>query len=188
MTPTMTDTDNETAQAANKAADTGNGNAAKRFRAYAAARLRGDSAEAARIADTIDDAQRMSHLLFQISLFTQIVVDHLGDRPDPFDLAELTKQLHHKHFRPGSTFEALRCEAMVRAICDESIFLTEIPHIEQSAYMWPVMTELVDPAISDTDLAELFETAETIGRDIFKSAIESPVLQQFQEAAKGATE
>jgi hypothetical protein len=147
-------------------------------RAHAAARLRGDLAEADRIAAQIDEAQRMSHLLFQISLFAQVVLDALGDRPDPCDLAELTKRLHDKHFQPGGTFEALRCEAMIRAIGDESVLFTEIPHNEQPRYLWAVMTELVDPDITDAELEEQFELAETIGRDMFKSVLESPTMTE----------
>ncbi len=147
------------------------------FEAHATARLRGDTETALRAALDIGEGQRMSHLLFMITLFAAVVVGHLGDQPDPEDLAAFTKRLHSKHFRPGGTFNALRAEAMIRAVCSEPLLLTEIPHTEQPAYMWAVMGELVDPDIGDADLAELFTLAENARGGLILEALEAPIFK-----------
>lgn len=142
------------------------------FRAHAAARFRLDTAEANRLAATLKPEHRMGHLLFQVSLFCQVVIDHFGDTPDPGDLAELTRRLHDKHFQKDPNFTAIKAEAMVRAVCDESILFTEIPQAEQPGYMWAVMNQLVASDIADADLAERFEVAEEVGPDLLKQAFE----------------
>ncbi|WP_205325855.1 hypothetical protein [Glycomyces sp. YM15] len=146
------------------------------FRAHAAARLTGDTTEAARLAAQISDEQRMSHLLFTLTLFTQFVVEELGYEPDPTDLAALTKRLHDKHFRPDRPFEALRAEAMIRAVTAESVLLTEIPHTEQAAYMWAVIDDLADPKLTEADLDELFDLVEEAREDLLGRALDSPEL------------
>lgn len=135
------------------------------FRAHATARLRRDTAEAARLAAQIGPERHMAHTVFVLSVFMVIVAEELGDRPDPWDLAELTKRLHDKHFEANPGFNALRAEAMVRAVCTETGLLNEIPLAEQPGYMWAVMTELIDLARSDADLAELFEAADIARAD-----------------------
>ena len=135
------------------------------FRAHAMARLRGDTAEAAKLAAQVGPERHMAHTLFVLSVFMVIVAEELGDRPDPWDLAELTKRLHDKHFRANPGFNALRAEAMVRAVCTEPGLLNEIPLAEQPGYMWAVMTELIDPASADADLAERFDAADIARAD-----------------------
>lgn len=151
------------------------------FRAHATARLTGDTTEAERLAASIGDDQRMSHLLFTLTLFNQFVREELGFEPDPADLAALTKRLHDKHYRPGGSFEALRAEAMVRAVTVESILLTEIPHTEQAAYMWAVIDELADPATTESELAERFDLAAETGAEIVGRALESPILKPLEQ-------
>lgn len=146
------------------------------FRAHATARLTGDTAEAGRLASLISVEQRMSHLLFTLTLFTQFVVEELGYEPDPADLASLTKRLHDKHYRPERPFEALRAEAMVRAVTSESVLLTEIPHTDQSAYMWAVIDELADPRLSKAEMDELFDLVEEAREDLLSKALDSPAL------------
>lgn len=148
------------------------------YRAHATARLKGDTAEAARLAAQLGPEKQMPHLLFQYSLFTEIVFEHLGDRPDPTDLAELTKCLHDRHFTGVGTFNALRAEAMVRAVCGESILLTEIPFGDQAAYMWAVMNELAGPELSDEDLATLFTRADEAGLVSLAEAFGSTIRTQ----------
>jgi hypothetical protein len=140
------------------------------FRAHAAARLRGDTDTALSLAMQIGEARRMAHLLFVLYLFGQIVVDEFGTSPDPEDLAALTKRLHEKHYRSGNGFSAIRAEAMVRAVCGESLLMTEVPVSEQPGYMWAVMTELVDPDVTDAELAELFDGAEQFGAEVLSDA------------------
>ena len=89
------------------------------FRAHATARLRGDTAEADRLAAHIGEEQRMSHMLFTLALFAQYVREELGYEPDRESLVALTARLHEKHYRPGGSFEAIRGEAMVRAVTVE---------------------------------------------------------------------
>jgi hypothetical protein len=153
------------------------------FRAHAAARLRGDTAEADQLAARIGDEQRMSHLLFTLTLFTQYVREELGYEADPGDLAALTKRLHELHFRPGSPFDALRAEAMVRAVTGESILLTEIPHTEQAAYMWAVIEELADPDQTEAELTERFDLAEEVGAEMLDTALASPMLTPMRREA-----
>ncbi|MQM28381.1 hypothetical protein [Glycomyces albidus] len=136
------------------------------FRAHATARLRGDTETALGLAVQIGEARRMAHLLFVLYLFCQVVVEEFGTRPDPEDLAALTKRLHEKHYRPGNGFCAIRAEALVRAVCGESLLMTEVPVSEQPGYMWAVMTELVDPGVTDGALMELFAGAEVIGAEV----------------------
>jgi hypothetical protein len=152
------------------------------FRAHATARLSSDTAEAARLAAQISVEQRMSHLLFTLTLFTQIVVEELGYEPDPSDLAALTKRLHDKHYRPERPFEALRAEAMVRAVTSESLLLTEIPHTEQAAYMWTVIDELADPKLNESEMEELFDMVEEAREDLLGKALESPALKSTRTA------
>lgn len=147
------------------------------FRAHAAARLTGDTAEAERIAASIGDEQRMSHLLFTLTLFSQFVLEELGYEPEPSDLAALTKRLHDRHYRPGGSFEALRAEAMIRAVTVEPILLTEIPHTEQAAYMWAVIDELADHTMTETELTERFDLAAEAGAELLGEALASPILK-----------
>lgn len=155
------------------------------FRAHATARLRGDAAEADRLAAHIGDEQRMGHMLFTLALFTQFVHEELGYEPDRADLAALTARLHEKHYRPGGSFEALRGEAMVRAVTVEPLLLTEIPQHEQSAYMWAVIGELAESEPTDAELAERFTFAEEYGADMLGEALSSPVFEpMLRDAAQ----
>ncbi|MBO3734692.1 hypothetical protein [Glycomyces niveus] len=147
------------------------------FRAHAMARLRGEAAEAARLAAQISVEQRMSHLLFTLTLFTQFVVEELGYEPDPAELAAFTKRLHDKHYSPERPFEALRAEAMVRAVTSESVLLTEIPHTEQAAYMWAVIDEFADPKLTESEMDELFDLVEEAREDLLGKALDSPTLK-----------
>ncbi|MDN3241842.1 hypothetical protein [Glycomyces tritici] len=157
------------------------------FRAHATARLTGDTIETARLAAHIGDEQRMSHLLFTLTLFTQFVVEELGCEPDPADLAALTKRLHDKHYRPERPFEALRAEAMIRAVTAESVLLTEIPHTEQAAYMWAVIDELADPKLSASELDELFDLVKEARDDLLGKALDSPELNPARHEQVPAT-
>ncbi|MFG3342353.1 hypothetical protein [Glycomyces sp. NPDC048151] len=150
------------------------------FRAHATARLRGDTAEADRLAARIGDEQRMSHMVFTLTLFAQYVREELGYEPDRANLMALTARLHEKHYRPGGSFEAIRGEAMVRAVTVEPMLLTEIPQNEQSAYMWAVIDELAEVAPTDADLAERFALAEEYGADMFNDALASPVFEAMR--------
>ncbi|GAA1662780.1 hypothetical protein GCM10009830_05090 [Glycomyces endophyticus] len=138
------------------------------FRAHATARLRGDTAGALALAMDIGEAQRLAHMVFLISLFTQVVYEEYGDRPDPSDLAALTKHLHEKHRTASPGFMAIRAEALVRAVCGESHWFNEIPLSEQPGYLWAVMTELVDPESTDAALTERFDLADELRTDIFR--------------------
>ncbi|MEU5155437.1 hypothetical protein [Glycomyces sp. NPDC021274] len=153
------------------------------FRAHATARFRLDTAEAARLAATLRPEHRMGHLLFQVCLFAQVVFDEYGTAPDPGDLAELTETLHRKHYPKDRNFTAIKAEAMIRAVCDESLLLTEIPQAEQPGYMWAVMNELVRPDATDADLAERFEVAEEVGPDLLKQAFEQTIAAPVKEAS-----
>jgi hypothetical protein len=145
------------------------------FQAHATARLRGDTAEATRLASRIGPELHMKHAVFLTALLAGIIVEEYGSRPDPSDLAELTKRLHTKHFDTGSTFNALYAEAMIRAVCGDSVLLTEIPFAEQPSYMWAVMTELVDPDITVAELTERFELAEEAGMNWMSETLESTI-------------
>ena len=79
------------------------------------------------------------------ALFAAVVVDRLGSRPDPQDLADFSKSLHDKHFAADSSFKALHAEAMIRVLFDEPHLLFEVPQGEQPAYLWAVMEALVEP-------------------------------------------
>lgn len=133
-----------------------------RFRAHATARLRGDAAGAARLVRGFTAEQRRSHLLFVQALFAAVVVDRLGSRPDPQDLADFTKLLHDRHFAADSGFNALHAEAMIRVLFDEAHLLFEVPQSEQPAYLWAVMDALVEPGVSDAELAPLLCEAEAL--------------------------
>ena len=145
------------------------------FQAHATARLRGDTAEATRLASLIGPELHMKHAVFLTALLAGIVVEEYGSQPDPTDLAELTKRLHDKHFGSGSNFNALYAEAMIRAVCGDSVLLTEIPFAEQPSYMWAVMTELVDPAITEAELTERFDLAEEAGMNWMSETLESTI-------------
>jgi hypothetical protein len=172
----MTNLENETAPAASAAEDSSE-NATERFQAHAAARLRGDTAEAARIASQFTERERRTHMIFVQSLFAGVVIDALGTRPDPSDLAEVAKRLHDKHFQPdtstGAAFVALRAEAMIRALFGEEFLLFEIPFGEQPGYMWAVMAELCGTELTDDRLAEHFRAAAEIARDGIDGAAET---------------
>ncbi|WP_030160442.1 hypothetical protein [Glycomyces sp. NRRL B-16210] len=132
------------------------------FRAHATARLRGEAVEAAGLAAQIGEARQMTHLLFLICLLAGVVHQEYGDRPDPDDLAALTKRLHERHFPTDPTFNALRAEAMVRAVCGESALLNEVPADEQAEYAWAVMHELIGTDITDEELKRRFEQIEEV--------------------------
>jgi hypothetical protein len=146
------------------------------FREHATARLRGNAAEAQRLAARIGDTERVLHLLFLLALLGQAVVEEFGTHPDPDDLAELTKHLHEKHFPANPTFVALRAEAMIRGVCQEPTLILEIPNNEQPGYVWSVLSELIDPSATDTELAERFDEAERAHLDLLAVAAESPLL------------
>jgi hypothetical protein len=154
------------------------------FRAHATARLRGDTEESSRLAAQIEPGQRMAHLLFLVSLLAQAVIEEYGSQPDPTDLAEITKRLHDKHFATNANFNALRAEAMIRGVCGESSLLTEIPHAEQPAYLWAVLGELVEPDLTDTQLAELFDCAEDAGLACLTEAFEETIRDHPRRAAQ----
>ena len=143
------------------------------FRAHAAARLRRDTPEALTLALQIGEEKRMAHLLYVLYLFTQTVYDEFGSAPDPWDLAELTKHLHERRFQPGGGFWAIRAEAMVRGVCGDSALLTEVPVAEQATYMWAVITELVDPEVTDVQIAEALDRAEAVGAEIVRAGWDS---------------
>ena len=139
------------------------------FRAHAAARLRGDTPEALRLALQIGEEKRMAHLLYVLYLFTRTVYAELGDTPDPWDLAELTRRLHERHFRPGGGFWAIRAEAMVRGVCGDSVLLTEVPVAEQPTYMWTVVNELVGAEVTDAQIGDALDEAEAIGAELARA-------------------
>jgi hypothetical protein len=157
------------------------------FRAHATARLRGDTTEAARLAAAIGDERRMIHHMFVLALFTEVVISELGDRPDPWDLAELTRTLHDKHHRRDPRFKAIKAEALIRAVCGESFLLTEVAYAQQPAYLWAVMTELVPPDSTDAALAERFRVAEESGAAWRDDALKEPFFApREQDTAAGA--
>ena len=172
----MTELDNHTTSETTPAA-----NATERFQAHAAARLRGETAEAARIASQFTEREQRMHMIFVQSLFAGVVIDTLGTRPDPSDLAEVAKRLHDKHFQSdastGAAFVALRAEAMIRSLFGEEFLLFEIPFGEQSGYMWAVMAELCGPDLTDDQLAESFRIAAEIARDGIDSGSEREKTQ-----------
>lgn len=154
------------------------------FRAHATARLRGDTAESSRLSAQIEPGQRVAHLLFLVSLLTQAVIEEYGPQPDPTDLVQITKRLHDKHFETNPSFNALRAEAMVRAVCGDSVLLTEIPHAEQPAYMWAMIAELIDPDLTDAELTELFDQAEETGLDCLTEAFEETIRNHPKRAGQ----
>lgn len=164
MTPTMTEHHQP-------------GRTTDRFQAHAVARLRGEAAEAARIASEFSESDRRLHMIFVQSLFAGVVIDTLGDQPDPFDLARFTERLHDKHFQAeatgGAPFIALRAEAMIRSLFGEEFLLFEIPYTEQPAYMWAVMSELCGPDPTDDQLAGHFRTSAEIASDSVEGATET---------------
>ncbi|MFC3492950.1 hypothetical protein [Glycomyces rhizosphaerae] len=157
------------------------------FRSHATARLRGDTAEAARLASQIGPGQLMTHQLFLVSLLAQAVVEEYGAQPDPSDLAAITKRLHDKHFATNPSFNALRAEAMVRAVCGDSVLLTEIPHAEQPAYLWAAIGELIEPDLTDAQLAELFDLAEEYGLECLTEAFEDTIRNHPRRAGSPET-
>lgn len=154
------------------------------FRSHATARLRGNTAEAARLAAQIGPGQLMTHQLFLVSLLAQAVVEEYGAQPDPSDLAAITKRLHDKHFATNPSFNALRAEAMVRAVCGDSVLLTEIPHAEQPAYLWAAIGELIEPDLTDAQLAELFDLAEEYGLECLTEAFEDTIRNHPRRAGQ----
>lgn len=152
------------------------------FSAHAAARIRRDSAESARLADQMGPELRMHHVLWVLTLLGQAVVEDLGDTPDPCDLAELTRRLHEKHYAEDRNFQAIRSEAMVRAVCGEGHLLTEIPFAEQPGYAWAAIGELIPPDETDAQLARRFAAAEEF-RDLMVGAVlASPLYQPAPES------
>jgi hypothetical protein len=145
------------------------------FRAHAIARLRGDAVAASRLAAQIEPGQRVAHLLFLVSLLAEAVILEYGSRPDASDLAAITKHLHDKHFGSNPNFNALRAEAMIRAVCGDSVLLTEIPHSEHPAYLWAAIGELVEPDLTDAELTELFDRAEESGLECLTEAFEETI-------------
>ena len=53
------------------------------FQAHATARLRGDTAEATRLASLIGPELHMKHAVFLTALLAGIVVEEYGSQPDP---------------------------------------------------------------------------------------------------------
>jgi hypothetical protein len=145
------------------------------FRAHATARLRGDTDQASRLAAKIEPGQRVAHLLFLVSLLAEAVIEGYGCQPDASDLAVITKRLHDKHFGTNPNFNALRAEAMIRAVCGDSVLLTEVPHSEQPAYLWAAIGELVEPDLTDAELTELFDRAEASGLECLTEAFEETI-------------
>lgn len=154
------------------------------FRAHATARLQGDTEESSRLAARIEPGQRVTHLLFLVSLLAEIVIEEYGSQPDPSDLAAITKRLHDKHFESNPNFNALRAEAMVRAVCGDSVLLTEIPHAEQPAYLWAAIGELIEPDLTDTRLTALFDRAEESGLACLTEAFQETIRDHPKQAGQ----
>ncbi|GAB3995915.1 hypothetical protein GCM10029992_14480 [Glycomyces albus] len=155
------------------------------YRAHAKARLRGDSAEARRLADAMSIEGRITHLIFTTTLFGEIVLDHFGDELDRTALAALTKRLHEKH-RDDDRFHPLKAEALVRAMYNQSPqVLMEIAQAEQPTYMWAVMEALIDPGESEVAMEERFDLAEELGREWLAGAFEAPSLAHWRTAVPG---
>ncbi|WP_199037823.1 hypothetical protein [Glycomyces salinus] len=156
------------------------------YRAHAKARLRGDTAEARRLADQARMEGRITHLIFTTTLFGEIVLDHFGDELDRTALAALTKRLHQRH-RDDDRFHPLKAEAMVKAMFDQRPqVLMEIAQAEQPTYMWAVMEALIDPGESEEAMDERFDLAEQLGREWLAGAFEAPSLAHWRTTAPGA--
>ena len=132
------------------------------FRAHAAAVLRGDTAEAARVLEAIRPASWLGHQLFVLALFTSTVTDHFGPDLDRTELDQFTTRLRTAH--PGLHW--LRAEALIRASYGETSLYLDVPQSEHWTLMWAVLTCLTPPDTQPETLHERFDHADHLGRQI----------------------
>lgn len=149
------------------------------YRSHAPARLRGDRAEARRLADRFGFERRPTHLVFTFRLFAQVVLDHFGDDLDRVALAAFTERLWKRH-RGDIRFEPLRAEVLIRSIYGEREALTEIARAEQSGCLWAVMEVLVDPSSGRAEPDDRFEVAERLGHEWLAEIFVSPAFAPWR--------
>ena len=132
------------------------------FRAHAAAVLRRDTIEAARVLEAISPASWLGHQLFVLALFTSTVTDHFGPDLDRAELDQFTTRLRTTH--PGLHW--LRAEALIRASYGETSLYLDVPQSEHWTLMWAVLTCLTPPDTQQEALHERFDHADDLGRQI----------------------
>lgn len=138
------------------------------FREHAAARLRRDTAETARIEATIGPDLTGPHRLFVFALFAAAVSGHFGDELDSAELADFVAGA--RRAEPGPHW--LRAEALIRLCYGEIGPDADAPPDEEPAPMWAVLARLVPPEASDAALAALFGRADEVGRRIVSRVFE----------------
>lgn len=142
------------------------------FKEHAAAVLRRDTAEAARVQASIGPDLWIGHQLFIFSLFASAVTDHFGDDLDRAELAELMAEL--RSVRPDAHW--LRAEALIRLCYGESSLYTDVPQSEHPQLMWAALALIVPPNPGETTLAVLFDRADDLGREVVSGIFESERL------------
>lgn len=155
------------------------GYAARRelFCEHATAMFRGDRAECGRTERLIYPRHCAAHQLFIQSLFAACVFEHFGKTLDWTELDRFAARLRVE--RPGVS--PLKTEALVRAFYGETRLYGEIPQIDHWPCMWSVAQMVVGVDRSDAELRELYERAETVGRETVKAVFVSSGLLCYRD-------
>lgn len=140
----------------------------RQFREHAAARLRRNTAEAARIEAAIGPDLVGPHQLFVFALFAAAVSERFGDELNRAELAGFIAGARKAD--PGPHWP--RAEALIRLCYGETGPDTDAPPDEQPVPMWAVLARLVPPEASDDAFAALFDRAEEVGRRIVSRVFE----------------
>ncbi|WP_100445860.1 hypothetical protein [Glycomyces xiaoerkulensis] len=147
------------------------------FRSHAIAVLRGDRREANRLGQTIQSEHHLAHQMFLFAVFTAAVADHFGDDLDRSALARLIAGLRAD--RPN--LPQLKTEALVRVLYGEGRLYLDVPQADHPASMWAVLKALLGPDRTDEALADLFDRADTTGRELVAAVFESEALYGYRD-------
>lgn len=139
------------------------------FCEHATAMFRGDRAGAQRTERLIYPRHCAAHQLFVQTLFVACVFEHFGATLDWAELDRFIARLRAE--RPGVS--PLKTEALVRAFYGETGLYREIPQVDHWPCMWISAQMIVGVDRSDAELSELYEQAESIGREMVKDVFAS---------------
>ncbi|WP_026928621.1 hypothetical protein [Glycomyces tenuis] len=146
------------------------------FRRHATAMFRGHRTESHRIERLIYPDHYAAHQLFIQTLFVSCLFDHFGEELDRAELRRFIDRLRSE--RPGVS--PLKTEALVRVFYGEARLYTEIPQADHWTCMWTSAQMIVGVDRSDAELAELYDQAEAVGREMVSGVFAAGGLFGFR--------
>lgn len=142
------------------------------FCEHATAMFQGDRAASQRTERLIYPRHRAAHQLFVQTLFVACVFEYFGETLDWGELDRFIVRLQAE--RPGVS--PLKTEALVRVFYGETQLYGEVPQVDHWPCMWTSAQMVVGASRSDAELSELYEQAESVGRETVKGVFASGCL------------